>query len=66
MTTTPEALQALRQRFPRWAFLYDPFACQWIALRGRKTTLTAATPQQLADRVTYAQSRRIRRPQPRR
>jgi hypothetical protein len=67
MTDIQEALQALRSRFPRWAFLYDPFAHQWIALRGRKVLFTAPTPQQLANRVTHTQNqRRSPRPQPRR
>jgi hypothetical protein len=57
MITIPEALHALRQSFPSWAFLHDPFAHQWIALRGRRTILTAATPKELADRVAYTQTR---------
>jgi hypothetical protein len=66
MTTTPPALQAIRERFPTWAFLYNPFADQWIALRGRGTTLAAFTAEELADHVIYAQSRPTTRPQPRR
>lgn len=67
MTDIQGALRELRTRFPRWAFLYDPFAHQWVALRGRKTLFTADTPQQLAARVTHTQNHpRPPRPQPRR
>lgn len=35
MTQAHLYLQALRERFPTWAFLYDPFADRWFALHGR-------------------------------
>ncbi len=60
------ALQALRRQFPTWAFLHNPFADQWFALQGRQTTLTAATPEELASRVARFQARPAIRPQRRR
>lgn len=66
MTQVRLYLQALRERFPTWAFLYDPFANRWFALHGRKTTLTAATAEELAAQVTHFQTHpRPTRPQPR-
>ncbi|GII67343.1 hypothetical protein Skr01_74280 [Sphaerisporangium krabiense] len=66
MNDTPSALRALRERFPHWAFLYNPFAYRWYALHGRTTTLTADTPQELAERIVRHQVRqRLTRPQPR-
>ncbi|MDP9848324.1 hypothetical protein [Streptosporangium lutulentum] len=67
MSSTPPALRALRERFPAWAFLYNPFAYRWFALQGRTITLTADTAAELATRVERFQSRRpLTRPQPRR
>ncbi|MFC6083220.1 hypothetical protein [Sphaerisporangium aureirubrum] len=67
MSDTPSALRALRKRFPRWAFLYNPFTYRWHALHGRTTTLIADTPQELAERIVRHQVRqRLTRPQPRR
>jgi hypothetical protein len=67
MSTTTLALHALRERFPDWAFLYNPFAYRWFALRGRETTLTADTAEELAAHVEcFRSGRPLVRPQPRR
>ncbi|MFC4591845.1 hypothetical protein [Sphaerisporangium corydalis] len=67
MTTPEPALQGLRHRFPHWAILYNPFTYRWHALHGRTTTLTADTPQELAERIVRHQvHQRLTRPQPRR
>lgn len=47
------SLRTLRAQFPTWAFLFDPFAHRWVALHGRKTTLTADTAAELASRVMH-------------
>lgn len=57
MTEVHLYLRALRERFPTWAFLHDPFADRWFALHGRRTTLIAATAQELAAHLTRLQTR---------
>ncbi len=51
-TPRPEqALHTLRQRYPTWAFLHDPFTHRWFALHGRTITLTAHTAKELDTRI---------------
>lgn len=47
----PPALQQLRVTFPQWAFLYNPFARRWVAVRARHPTITTHTPEELARHV---------------
>lgn len=56
-TPRPEqALHTLRQRYPTWAFLHDPFTHRWFALHGRTITLTAHTAKELDIRITNYQT----------
>ncbi|MCW2887277.1 MAG: hypothetical protein QOE54_5129 [Streptosporangiaceae bacterium] len=45
-------LARLRSSHPDWAFVYDPFALRWIAVRGRHEALDARTAFELADALT--------------
>ncbi|GLY75033.1 hypothetical protein [Actinoallomurus iriomotensis] len=40
-------LQKLRETFPDWAFLYDPWQNTWSALRGKNDRVTATTAIEL-------------------
>ena len=52
--TDPQpGLQFLRAAFPHWAFLYDPFAFRWVAVLGKHLTLSAGTPEELAERLGH-------------
>lgn len=42
-------LARLRSTHPDWAFVYDPFAPRWVAVRGRHEVLDARTAFELAD-----------------
>lgn len=42
-------LSRLRADHPDWAFVYDPFAPRWVAVRGRHEVLDASTAFELAD-----------------
>lgn len=50
------ALRQLRGAFPHWGFLYNPFACQWLAIRAGHPTLSASTPDSLAQHLTRYQA----------
>ncbi|WP_157570583.1 hypothetical protein [Microtetraspora malaysiensis] len=51
------SLHTLRERYPTWAFLYDPFALRWFALRGRSITVVADTAEELATRIKHFRAR---------
>ncbi|MFC0037286.1 hypothetical protein [Actinomadura rayongensis] len=40
-------LARLRRDFPHWAFMYDPLASVWVAVRGRARIEVARNPEQL-------------------
>jgi hypothetical protein len=42
-------LARLRRDFPDWAFLFDPWACVWLAVQGRYRIEIAATANALHD-----------------
>lgn len=42
-------LARLRRDFPDWAFLFDPWASTWMAVRGRYRIEIAATANALHD-----------------
>jgi len=42
-------LARLRQDFPDWAFIFDPWACVWVAVQGRYRIEIAATANALHE-----------------
>ncbi|HEX6472118.1 MAG TPA: hypothetical protein VF069_23705 [Streptosporangiaceae bacterium] len=42
-------LARLRRDFPDWAFLFDPWACVWVAVQGRYRIEMAATANALHE-----------------
>jgi hypothetical protein len=42
-------LARLRRDFPDWAFLFDPWACLWMAVRGRYRIEIAVTANALHE-----------------
>jgi hypothetical protein len=50
-------LGRLRQEFPQWGFLHDPFRGRWLGVRGRML-VEAQTAQELWERLAAAIRRR--------
>jgi hypothetical protein len=42
-------LARLRRDFPDWAFLFDPWACVWVAVQGRYRIEMAVTADALHE-----------------
>ncbi|MGH3322757.1 MAG: hypothetical protein ACRDQA_30725 [Nocardioidaceae bacterium] len=49
------ALERLRGEFPLWAFVHDPFAGHFVAVRGHRDLIFAADPEELRQRVYHAE-----------
>ena len=45
-------LARLRRDFPDWAFLFDPWACVWLGVRGRYRTEIAETAGALHESLS--------------
>lgn len=52
-----EWLARLRQEFPHWGFLVDPFRGVWVGVRGRARIEVAPTAIELYDRLTNTRER---------
>jgi hypothetical protein len=48
------ATRDLRARFPRWGILFDPLESVWVAVRGKRTLVTASSPEKLTEQVEAA------------
>jgi hypothetical protein len=49
-------LRRLRQEFPQWGVLHDPFRGRWLGVRGR-VLVEAPTAQELWERLLTAVGR---------
>jgi hypothetical protein len=47
-------IRNLRARFPRWGILFDPLESVWIAVCGKRTLVTASSPEKLTEQVEAA------------
>lgn len=50
-------LARLRRDFPDWAFLFDPWACVWLAVRGRYQIEIAVTANALHESLRDGDAR---------
>lgn len=53
-------LARLRRDFPDWAFLFDPWARVWMAVRGRYRIEIAATANALHDSLSAGYTPAVR------
>ncbi|HEU5158423.1 MAG TPA: hypothetical protein VFU43_15620 [Streptosporangiaceae bacterium] len=49
-------LARLRRDFPDWAFLFDPWACVWVAVQGRYRIEMAASAHALHESLENVRS----------